>query len=258
MRRLLLTAVPDMPLIQPGDNLAQILAAALQAAKLQPQAGDVLAIAQKIISKSENRYVNLADVTPSDEAVEVAQIVDKDPRLVELILRESSEISRMAKGVLVVRHNLGFTSANAGIDRSNIQHNTTAEQVLLLPENPDQSAANLRVALHNLIGVQLGIIITDSHGRPFRLGIQNIAIGVAGIPALIDKRGDHDMFGNELKVTVIGVADELAAAAGLLMGQADEATPAVLIQGLNLPQAHGRASDLVRPREMDLYYDKRD
>lgn len=254
MRRLTLTAVPHIPLIQPGDDLAQILAEALLAADLRPQAGDVLAIAQKIVSKAEGRYVNLKDVVPSDEAVKVAHVVDKDARLVELILQESTEISRMAKGVLIVRHKLGFTSANAGIDRSNIKHHEGEEQVLLLPQNPDRSAAALRTALHNLLGIKLGLIITDSHGRPFRLGIQNIAIGVAGIPALVDKRGDLDMFGNELKVTTIGLADELAAASGLLMGQADEAAPAVLMQGLNLPESDGQAHDLVRPREIDLYY----
>lgn len=253
MRQLTMTAVPNIPLIQPGDDLAKILAEKIQAAGLQPKSGDVLAIAQKVFSKAEGRYVNLVEVEPSERALELADQVAKDPRIVELILRESSEISRMRPGVMVVRHNLGFTSANAGIDQSNID-NDDGGRVLLLPENPDQSAADLRIALHNILGVKLAVIITDSHGRPFRLGIQNIAIGAAGLTTFVDKRGETDMFGNVLKITTIGMGDELAAAAGLLMGQAAEGAPAVLIQGLDLPEGEGTAADLVRPRDQDLYY----
>lgn len=216
------------------------------------QDGDILAVAQKIVSKAEGRLFALRDILPSRRAIEVAAKVEKDPRLVELILRESSDISRTRPGVLIVTHRLGFTSANAGIDRSNVDQ-SREEVALLLPENPDFSAAQLRDEILERTGVKVGVVITDSHGRPFRLGIVNIAIGVAGLPALWDRRGDTDLFGYTLKVTQIGVADEIAAAAGLLMGQADEGTPVVLLRGLRYDQPHGTARDLVRPKEMDLY-----
>jgi len=198
--------------------------------------------------------VRLADVTPSARAGELAAQVGKDPRLVELILGESVEVSRIRPGVIIVRHRLGFTSANAGIDRSNVQLATGEEEaVLLLPVDPDASAARLRAALYAATGATVGVVITDSHGRPFRLGTVGVAIGVAGIPALWNRRGEPDLYGYQLQHTDVGLADEIAAAAGLLMGQAAEGLPAVLIRGLSLPATDGRATDLVRPPALDLY-----
>lgn len=197
--------------------------------------------------------VFLADVVPGKEALEVAELTGKDPRLVELILGESESISRMAPGVLIVRHRLGFTSANAGIDRSNIAQEDGGEQVLLLPIDPDQSAAEIGRALWGHTNARVGIVISDSHGRPFRLGTTGVAIGVWGIPALWDRRGEDDLYGYQLQHTDVGVGDELAAAAGLLMGQGSEGQPVVLIRGLELPGLEGTARDLVRPAEKDLY-----
>ena len=253
MANLTLTAVPHIPHVQPGNNLADLILQALAKAEITLANGDVLAIAQKIVSKAEGRLVHLADVQPSDRAMEVAEATDKDPRVVELILQESDEISRMRKGVLIVRHRLGFTSANAGIDRSNVAQSGGDETVLLLPLDPDGSAAKLRDEVKARLGVQIGVVITDSHGRPFRMGTVGVAIGVAGIPALWDRRGESDLYGYELQHTDIGVADEIAAAAGLLMGQAAEGMPVVLVRGLNLPTTDGKATDLVRAKEMDLY-----
>lgn len=250
---LLITAVPNIPDVHPGDDVVELILAALGAADLSLQAGDVLAIAQKIISKAEGRLVRLAGVTPSEQAVEVAAQTDKDPRLVELILQESDEISRLKLGVLVVRHRLGFTSANAGIDRSNVGADEDGEWVLLLPQDPDGSAQRIRQAVRDHLGIDIGVIITDSHGRPFRLGAVGVAIGVAGIPALWDRRGEQDRYGYTLQHTDVGVADEIAAAAGLLMGQAGEGLPVVLLRGLRLPSHDGKATDLVRPKEQDLY-----
>jgi len=232
--------------------VGRLLLDALDRAGLALADGDVVAVAQKIVSKAEGRLVDLADVEPGEYAVRLAQQVDKDPRLVELILRESDEVSRVAPGVLIVRHRLGFTSANAGIDRSNVGPGGE-ERVLLLPNDPDVSAARVRATIEAERGVAVGVVITDSHGRPFRLGTVGVAIGVAGLPALWDRRGEADRYGYRLQHTDVGVADEIAAAAGLLMGQAAEGRPAVLIRGLRLPPADGRATDLVRPPELDLY-----
>ncbi len=212
----------------------------------------MLAVAQKIISKAEGRLVALAEVEPGEYATKLAEQVGKDARLMELILRESEEVSRLRPGVIIVRHRLGFTSANAGIDRSNVGPEGE-ERVLLLPLDPDASARRLRETIVAARGVDVGVVITDSHGRPFRLGTVGVAIGVAGLPALWDRRGEPDRYGYRLQHTDVGVADEIAAAAGLLMGQAAEGLPAVLLRGLQLPPADGRATDLVRPKELDLY-----
>ena len=184
----------------------------------------------------------------------MAALTEKDPRLVELILQESTAISRLKPGVLIVRHRLGFTSANAGIDRSNVPQNEGEETVLLLPLDPDASARQIRQVIEAQTGVSVAVIITDSHGRPFRMGTVGVAIGVAGIPALWDRRGEPDLYGYRLQHTDVGMADELSAAAGLLMGQADEATPVVVVRGLSYPVVeNSAATDLVRPRTHDLY-----
>jgi len=241
-----------LPDVIAGDDIGRLLLGALDQAGLGLQAGDVLAIAQKIVSKAEGRLVDLADVEPGEYAARLAEQVGKDPRLMELILRESEEVSRLRPGVVIVRHRLGFTSANAGIDRSNVGPDGE-ERVLLLPLDPDASARHIRETIAAARGVDVGVVITDSHGRPFRLGTVGVAIGVAGLPALWDRRGEIDRYGYRLQHTDVGVADEIAAAAGLLMGQAAEGLPAVLLRGLRLPPADGRATDLVRPKDLDLY-----
>ncbi len=248
-----LTAVPGIPAVKPGDDVAELLLAAMYNVGLIPDDGDILVIAQKIISKSEGRLVQLESVVPGDEALQVAAKTGKDPRLVELILQESDEISRMGQGVLIVRHRLGFTSANAGIDRSNVAQSGVGETVLLLPEDPDASAVQIQKKFLEQCDVAIGVVISDSHGRPFRLGTLGVAIGVAGIPALWDRRGEPDLHGYALQHTDVGIADEIAAAAGLLMGQGAEGLPVVLVRGLNLPPANGRAADLIRPKDLDLY-----
>ena len=253
MTELRLISVPHIPELHPGDDLAAIILTALAAANIQLQSGDVLAIAQKIVSKAEGRFRRLADVVPSANAEKIAAQTEKDPRLVDLILQESAEISRLKPGVLVTRHRLGFTSANAGIDRSNVGHDEAEETVLLLPVDPDASAHAIRASIQQKLGVTVGVVITDSHGRPFRLGTVGVAIGVAGIPALWDRRGEPDRDGHILQYTDVGVADEIAAAAGLVMGQGSESRPVVIVRGLNLPEQNGRARDLIRPQEMDLY-----
>ena len=247
-----LVALPGLPLIQPGDDLARLIAASLERAGLALVPDDVLVITSKLVSKAEGRFVNLATVEPSAHAHEVAEATHKDPRLVELILRESSGISRKAGEVLIVRHRLGFTLANAGIDHSNVGPDGE-DWVLLLPEDPDESARRIRAILGKLTGVQPGIVISDSHGRPFRMGTCNAAIGLAGFAAVWDLRGQRDLFGRVLRVSMTGFGDELAAAAGLLSGQGAESRPVVLIRGLTLPPGEGRAADLVRPPELDLY-----
>lgn len=243
-------AVPDLPIIRPGDNLAALITSHLQAANIRLQDGDILVVSSKIVSKSEGRFIDLTTVIPSEQAKEVGQTTLKDPRIVELALRDTARISRIAPYVFIVRHQLGFTSANAGIDQSNVGYEN---QVLLLPENPDQSARELRQALEADHQVRLGIIICDTHGRPFRPGNVNVAIGVAGVPAMIDQRGQPDLFGRTLQATMTPLADELAAAAGLITGQADEGQPVVLIRGVAWQPTESTASELTRPPEQDLY-----
>ena len=245
-------ALPGLPAIKPGDDPVTLIEAGLTRADIALQTGDVLVVSSKIISKAENRFVDLRTITPSPEAQTLALTVQKDPRLVELILRNSSTVSRIAPGVLIVRHHLGFTSANAGIDASNVGEDSEGI-VLLLPEDPDRTAADLREHLESRHHVRLGVVISDTHGRPFRFGNIGVAVGLAGIPALIDQRGDHDLFGRELKATVTPLADELAAAAGLISGQADEGQPVVLIRGVAWETVQHTAKDLIRPPEMDLY-----
>jgi coenzyme F420-0:L-glutamate ligase / coenzyme F420-1:gamma-L-glutamate ligase len=247
-----LTGLSGIPLIETGDDLAAILAKTLNESGLTLQQGDVLVITSKIVSKAEGRWVDLAAVVPDDEALRVAAECGKDPREVALILQESSRISRIRQGLLITEHKLGFVSANAGIDHSNTRPGS--EWRLLLPVDPDASARRLREALTIASGVAVGVIISDSHGRPFRMGTVGVAVGSAGVPALWDLRGQPDLFGNALQVTEVGFADEIAAAAGLVLGQSNEAIPAVLVRGLQYPvHETASAASLVRPREMDLY-----
>jgi len=259
LNALTLTPLPDFPLIRPGDNLAEFVLKSLQQAGITLQDGDILVFAQKIISKAENRLVNLQTITPSAQAQQLAAQTGKDPRLAELLLRESAQVLRARIGTAIVEHRLGFVCANAGIDHSNVQPpfpspNQSAEDwVLLLPENPDLSADQLRAALQQASGKRLGVLIIDSHGRAWRLGTVGITIGISGLPAIMDERGWSDLFGYTLKITVVGIADELAAAASLVMGQAAEATPVVHVRGFPYPLAEGHLQDLLRPREQDLF-----
>lgn len=252
-RTVTLTALPGIPLIEPGDNLADVLVTAIRNAGIAPREGDVLVIAQKIISKAEDRYVDLAKVKPSPRALEVAAAVHKDARLVEVILSESTEIVRYRKDVLIVAHRLGCIMANAGVDQSNIVSGGDVDRVLLLPIDPDVSAARLRDALKDAFGVDMGVVINDSFGRPWRNGITGVAIGAAGVPALRSMVGKPDLFGRTMQVTEIAVADEIAAAASLLMGQADEGLPAIYLSGLVCDAPPMAAAALVRPKEQDMF-----
>ncbi len=246
-------ALPGIPLVEPGDDLATILAKALSESKVGLCDGDVLVVAQKIVSKAEGRYVKLDDVKPSERAVEIAQRTGKDERRVEVILSESDEIVKLGPQLVIAAHKLGFVMANAGIDESNINHEDGADRVLLLPRDPDGSAAELKRRLDATFGVSAAVIINDSFGRPWRNGVVGVAVGAAGLPSLVDRRGARDLFGRELRVTEIAVADELASAASLLMGQADEAIPAVLARGLHFEAPSRPAAALIRDRERDLF-----
>jgi coenzyme F420-0:L-glutamate ligase/coenzyme F420-1:gamma-L-glutamate ligase len=246
-------ALPDFPQVAAGDDLAVMAAAALQRAELRLVPTDVLVFAQKIVSKAEGRRVDLATVSPSARALELGRTVRKDPRLVELVLRESRRVVRAAPEVLIVEHRLGLVMANAGIDQSNVADPGSGEFALLLPENPDSSAGRLRARLGELTGCEPGIIISDSFGRPWRVGTVGVAIGCAGVASTLDLRGKEDLFGRPLRVTVVGHADELAAAASIMMGQAAEARPLILIRGVQSHDPHQPAAALQRPSEQDLF-----
>jgi coenzyme F420-0:L-glutamate ligase / coenzyme F420-1:gamma-L-glutamate ligase len=252
-REVRLIGLGGVPLVRERDDLCEIILAALAQSGEALISGDMLVVAQKIVSKTQGRYVELASVTPSAHALELAEVVEKDPRVIELILRESSEVLRVRRDVIVVVHRLGFVMANAGIDFSNAEANKGDARVLLLPSDPDGECERLRLALQARTSASIGIIINDSHGRAWRNGTVGVAIGASGVPALLDLRGKPDLFGRPLKITQVGLADELAAAASLLMGQADEGTPIVLIRGVRCQRREGRAAELIRPKELDLF-----
>jgi len=249
---LILTSLTGIKLVEPGDDLGDIAVAAFAANRLVPEPGDVLVVAQKIVSKAEGRYVDVTTIEPSERAIALAAEVDKDPRFVEVVLSESRRVVRHRPGLLIVEHRLGFVMANAGIDHSNLPAQGD-ERVLLLPEDPDGSARALREQLAEAFGTDIAVIICDSFGRPWRKGTVGVALGAAGLPALIDLRGQPDLFGRELLVTETGFADEIAAAAGLVMGQADEAVPMVLVRGLRWSAPEVAAAALIRPAEHDLF-----
>lgn len=252
-RRVELVASRYIGLIREGDDLPSIVAESFSRSGFALSDGDVIVIAQKIVSKAEGRYIYLADVTPSPRAYELAGICEKDPHLVELILQESREVLRCVRNVIVVENHHGIVLANAGIDRSNVEQTDRGERVLLLPKNPDVSAKAIRDELLRLTGAHVGVIINDSIGRAWRMGTVGAAIGVSGLAAVQDKRGESDLFGFRLRTTEVANADEIAAAASLLMGQSDEGTPAVLVRGLKQAPANGSAADLIRPRAQDLF-----
>lgn len=252
---LILTPLQGIPLILPQDDLVEVIWMGLEQSQITLQDGDILVLAQKIVSKSEGRLVNLADVQVSSRAAQVAADIEKDPRLVELILQESKQVLRTRPGTIIVEHRLGFVCANAGIDHSNVagEGDEQQEWVLLLPEDPDASARRIQAGLEARSGKKIGVLIIDSHGRAWRTGTVGVAIGLAGLPGLADLRGKPDLFGYTLRITQVGVADELAAAASLVMGQAAEGTPVVHVRGFPYPLRQGSLQELIRPREQDLF-----
>jgi coenzyme F420-0:L-glutamate ligase/coenzyme F420-1:gamma-L-glutamate ligase len=251
--RLELVALPGIAMVCPGDDLSALISAALPRAALALVDGDIVVVAQKIVSKAENRLVDLATIVPRAGALALAAQVDKDPRLVELILRESNRVVRARRHLLIVEHRLGFVMANAGIDLSNLGAADGIDRALLLPEDPDASAARLQRQLNAHFSIAVGVIINDSFGRAFRRGTCGIALGAAGIAALSDKRGQPDLFGRRLATTVIGTGDEIAAAASLLMGQADEGQPIVIVRGWPLSEQPCPAARLIRAPDEDLF-----
>lgn len=251
--RLILTVFEGVPTVRAGDDLAEIVLSSAAKSGVTLADGDIVVVAQKIVSKAEGRFARLREVEPSAEARRIATNAGKDPRVVELILRESAEVVRMRPGVIITAHRLGFVMANAGIDASNVEDGEGQEIVLLLPEDPDASAKRLRQQLRARAQVDVAVIINDSFGRAWRLGTIGTAIGVSGLPALLDLRGSPDRTGRRLQVTEVGVADEVAGAASLLMGQAAEGRPIVHVRGFPYPRREGNAAELVRPREADLF-----
>ncbi|HWK66726.1 MAG TPA: coenzyme F420-0:L-glutamate ligase [Rhizobiaceae bacterium] len=247
-----LHALAGLPLIEPGDDLADIIATALNESGLGLHEGDIVVVAQKVVSKAEDLYVDLDTVRPSAQALELAAKLGKDPRHVEVVLDESAEIVKVGPNVIVAAHKLGFVMANAGIDESNIEHGSSG-RVLLLPRDPDGSARLIKERLDRSFGISCGVVINDSFGRPWRNGVVGVALGAAGMPALLDRVGADDLFGRKLKVTEIAVADEIASAASLLMGQANEGLPVVLVRGFRETAPARPAAALIRNRERDMF-----
>ena len=252
---LLLSSISGIPLIKPGDSIAEIIHKALIQNGIEIDDGDIIVITQKIISKVENRYVNLTQVIASERASELAQITQKDPRFIQLVLDESKSVLRARQGTIIVEHKLGFICANAGIDHSNVYGpwGNTEDWVLLLPENPDDSANQIRTKLAQISGKNLGVMIIDSHGRAWRQGTVGVAIGISFVPGIVDLRGKEDLFGFRLKVTQIAAADELAAAASLVMGQADERTPVIHVRGFPYSLREANFNEILRPKDLDMF-----
>ena len=239
--------LPGLPEIRPGDDLARLIVGAVRMQKFRVAAGDVFVIAQKIVSKAENRIVALDSIVPSARAANWGAEWGKDPRVIELVLRESKRIIRMERGVIVAETRHGFVCANAGVDLSNADEGTA----ILLPDDPDASARALHARIGESLGADIGIIISDTFGRPWREGLVNVALGVAGVGSLIDYRGERDANGKLLQATIIALADELASAAELVMGKADR-VPVAIIRGV-ANAGNGSGRDLIRPEEKDLF-----
>lgn len=252
MERITLKAIPDIPLIGEGDDLAAIIVDRARMARIDFRSGDVVVVTQKIVSKAEGLTVDLSRVVPSPRAEALAAETGKNPRLLEVILRETRRVLRQRPGLVITENHQGWICANAGVDRSNIAP-TDGGAVLPLPQDPDRSANDLRDRLLSLTGADVAVIISDTQGRPFRLGAVGVAVGVGGMNPIRDFRGCRDLYGRQLKSTMVAVADELAAAASLLMGQSDEGRPVVLIRGASFDPGEGRAQALQRPREQDLF-----
>ena len=262
---LTLTPLIKFPNIRKGDDLADVILKALRDTRITLQDRDILVLAQKIVSKAEGRTVNLNSITPSSRAKELAKEIERDPRLLELILQESNEVLRFRLGTIIVEHKLGFVCANAGIDHSNVnppgrsqgsesyKYINHEDWVLLLPKDPDHSAWQIRDKIERATTTRIGVLIIDSHGRAWREGTVGISIGLSGLPALEDLRGTPDMFGFKLRITQVGVADELAAAASLMMGQAAEGTPVIHVRGFPYQLRDGKFSELLRSKEKDMF-----
>ena len=252
MDNLSLQTLNEFPLIQPGDNLSSIILESCKHNHFELQDGDIIAIAQKVVSKSEGRYENLLEIKPSQKAFDLGKSLNREPAFIELILNESNEIISTEKNVIIVEHKLGFININAGIDRSNIPENKNI--VLLLPEDPSLSSQKIYEDISSKTNKNISVIITDSMTRPYRSGVTNFALASANIQSLIDLKGEKDIYGNILQATEIAIADELAAAAGLLMGQGSEGMPIVIIRGFDRTQyAKNDAFDLIVKKEDDLY-----
>lgn len=252
---LVITPLMRFPMIEPGDDLSSEILSCLEDNNLPLVENDILVITQKVVSKAENRFVDLSTITPSEKAIKLGLQTEKDPRLVEVILRESNEVVRFRKGSLIVEHKLGFICASAGIDHSNIRSGSKEnnQSVLLLPVDPSASAMKIRDAVFSKYGKNIGVLIIDSQGRAWRNGVVGMSIGLSGIPALIDERGWKDLYGSTLEITIVGVVDELAAAASLMMGQANEGTPVVHVRGFPYKLEEGNFNDLLRSKETDLF-----
>ena len=250
-----LEPIVGLPLIKKDDNIHELLDDALKKQNISLENGDIIAVTSKIISKSEGRFINLNDVKPSKEAIGLSKICKKNVQLIEIILQESKEIIRITKNTIIAEHKLGFICANAGIDHSNVsdEEHSKGYWYLLLPKNPDQSARMLRDQIEISNGKKIGIIIIDSHGRPWRSGTVGCMIGTASVPALVDLRGKKDLFGFKLRITKVAAADELASAASLIMGQASEMIPAVHIRGFPYPLRESCLNEVIRKKSLDLF-----
>ncbi|MCX6054598.1 MAG: coenzyme F420-0:L-glutamate ligase [Chloroflexi bacterium] len=249
------SAILNFPLIKGGDDLAKIIIESLISQSISLEDGDVIVIAQKIVSKAEGRIVNIQKIKPSREAYNLAKITKKDPKFVQIVLNESNKVIRTGINTLIVEHKRGFICANAGIDHSNVieEKGGSHNYYLLLPEDPDASASRIRKELESYYKVKMGVVIIDSHGRAWRNGTVGIAIGISGIPGLVDLRGKEDLFGFKLQITTVGAADELAAGASLIMGQASEGTPCVHVRGFPYELRDSKLEELIRPEAMDLF-----
>ena len=252
-RALSLFALPGIPMVRPGDDLSALIGDGFARAGEAAAVGDVLVVAQKIVSKSEGRYADLTAIEPGPRARALAESTNKDPRLVELILRESRNVVRHRPGVIIVEHRLGFVMANAGIDSSNVEPAGADERVLLLPRDPDGSARRIGQAVSARAGADCAVIVNDSVGRAWRVGTVGLALGAAGLPSLLDLRGRSDLFGRPLAVTQVALADELAAAASLLQGEADEGMPVVVVRGLAAAGRGASGAALIRDEADDLF-----
>lgn len=252
MKSVVFTALPGLPEITAGADLTELIATAVDNAGVVPAAFDVFVVAQKIVSKSEGRVVDLRTITPSPRALELAVQTRKDARLVEVVLAESQEVMRAVPNVLIVRHRLGYVMANAGVDRSNVP-GAAEDRVLLLPENPDASAARLRNELTTRWQVPIAVVISDSFGRAWRNGVVNVALGAAGLPSILDRRGEYDREGRALEMTEVALADAIASGAALVMGEANEGAPVVMARGLEWTATERNAAALLRPLEQDLF-----
>lgn len=254
LHQITFTAIDGIPIIKHGDDLARIIFSKCRDQQLRVEDGDIFVLAQKIVSKAEGRLIDLRNVSPGRKAKAIAKKTMKDPRLIEMILQESKRVLRVRKGLIIVEHKNGFVCANAGIDHSNSTDGLDAEHfVLLLPENPDLSAKRIREQLERLFNIKTGVLIIDSHGRAWRNGTVGTTIGISGLPGLVDLRGRSDLFGYKLRATMVGAADELAAGASLLMGQASESLPCILVRGFPYPLRESSLSELIRSKELDLF-----